>query len=159
MQYDNSDGFFHWLAGLIDGEGSFTVGKKKGGPWFHPRFALKLRDDDEPIVRYIHYRTGLGRIFRSNAPDYYRSNPQIVWQIADVEGCSKLVQLLDEYPLRAKKLAAYKLWRQIVLDKHENPIQPGPKRGDFRTNQDRELHGALKAQMTELYKYTKAENL
>ena len=39
----------------------------------------------------------------------------------------KLVELLDRYPLRAKKARDYTIWRKAVLDMVANPLPYGAK--------------------------------
>lgn len=107
------DGFGHWLAGFIDGEGCFRVHKSKGGDYYACHFTLKLRDDDGPILHAIVERTGVGYI----KPDLVRgkSQPCLVWVVGSKADCLKLIPILDRYPLRAKKSRDYAIWREAVM--------------------------------------------
>lgn len=107
------DGFGHWLAGFIDGEGCFRIHKEKSGGYYACHFTLKVRDDDAPIIREIVERTGIGH----TKPDLIRngSKPAIIWVVQSKAECLKLIPLLDRYPLRAKKRRDYAVWREAVL--------------------------------------------
>lgn len=104
--------FAHWLAGFIDGEGCFRIHKEKGGGYYACHFTLKLRDDDRAILEEIVGRTGIGHL----KPDLIRgtSKPAMVWVVQSKAECVKLVALLDQYPLRAKKARDYAIWREAV---------------------------------------------
>ncbi len=114
------DGFGHYLAGLIDGEGCFTIPRASARPdqathSYQCRFELGLRDDDLAILEEIQQRTGLGRLSpRSGKSSSRRNRPSIRWDIGSRRDCAGLVQILDRYPLRAKKAADYAIWRRAV---------------------------------------------
>lgn len=105
------DGFGHWLAGFIDGEGCFRIGETRQG--FSCRFYIGIRADDRPIIEEIHKLTGLGHVNNRRAVGDW--NPQITWDISSKTDCYRLVCLLDRYPLRAKKKRDYAIWREAVL--------------------------------------------
>lgn len=104
--------FGHWLAGFIAGEGCFRVHKEKGGGYYACHFTLKLRDDERPILEEIVARTGIGHL----KPDLVRgnSNPCLVWVVQSKAECVKLVALLDQFPIRARKAKDYAIWREAV---------------------------------------------
>jgi LAGLIDADG endonuclease/Homing endonuclease associated repeat len=101
--------FGHWLAGLIDGEGSFKI---DCGARPAAQLAISLRDDDTAVLKDIQLQLGLGRVYhiirRGNA------KPQSVWAVGARAETQAMVEVLDRYPLRSKKLRAYGLWRQAV---------------------------------------------
>lgn len=104
--------FGHWLAGFIDGEGCFRIHKEKGGGYYACHFTLKLRDDDRAILEEIVSRTGIGHL----KPDVVRgtSKPALIWVVQSKAECVKLVDLLDRFPLRAKKRRDWRIWRRAV---------------------------------------------
>jgi hypothetical protein len=106
------DGFFHWLAGFIDGEGCFRIQKEKRGGYYACQFSLKLRDDDRAILNECVCRTGAGIVHRMAA--YRTSKPGVRWAIQSRADCWKLATILDRYPLRAKKAHEYAIWRQAL---------------------------------------------
>ena len=91
-----------YVAGFIDGEGSFSVsiGKHKTlkrGLEVRPEFEIELRADDREILERILITIGCGKI-------YDLSYERYGWY-----------PLLDRHPLQAKKAGVYRLFREIVL--------------------------------------------
>ena len=105
--------FGHWLAGFIAGEGCFRIHKSKGGIYYACHFALKLRDDERPILEQIVRRTGIGYL-RPDIKRNGRSNPALVWTVHSQEDSLRLLRLMDRYPLRARKQKEHALWRRAV---------------------------------------------
>lgn len=105
--------FGHWLAGFIAGEGCFRIHKGKGGGYYATHFTLKLRNDERPILEEIVARTGIGHL---KADDTCRGNaqPTLVWTVQSKAECLKLVTLLDQFPIRARKARDYAIWREAV---------------------------------------------
>lgn len=111
--------FGFWFAGLVDGEGSFTLhldSKRRFIP--QPRFDLTMRADDLAMLEAIREELGYGLV---NVRKTSYTNPQgyhskrmaafIVWKKSD---CLKLVELLEKYPLRSKKARDFRLWAEAV---------------------------------------------
>jgi hypothetical protein len=121
------DGFGHWLAGFIDGEATFLIKKASGGRGesYSCGLALSLRADDLPILREIQEQTGCGRI--TGPYGYPPKKPFYRWSLDSFEDTRRMVELLDRYPLRAKKAKDYAVWREAVL--HRRDV-PSPERND-----------------------------
>lgn len=107
----SSDGFGHWLAGLIDGEGCFTITPNR--PGFVCRLALSLRQDDAAVLEEIVSRVGLGHLIRAKTGGGNR-RPQVQWRVQKKQECLVLCRVLDAFPLRAKKRNDYAVWREAV---------------------------------------------
>lgn len=105
--------FGHWLAGFIAGEGCFRVHKEKGGTYYACHFTLKLRDDDRPILDEIAERTGIGFV-KADVVRSGNSKPCATWTVQSKAECVKLVALLDQFPIRARKRRDYAVWREAV---------------------------------------------
>lgn len=127
-----ADGFGHWLAGFIDGEGCFII--RISGPGCRSKqrpmncaFALQLRIDDLTILEECMSRTGLGRIITF---DRKASNPGARWIVDKKADCLAFTRLLDEFPLRAKKARDYAIWREAVL--HWQSVRNGRPRGSSK---------------------------
>lgn len=114
--------FGHWLAGFIDGEGCFSIEHihrpSRTASCYACRFTLRLRNDDLPILENILLRTGCGKVVRYKdkaRAQWWNSKPAAIWHVFSKEDCLRLVALLDEYPLRAKKARDYAVWREAVV--------------------------------------------
>jgi hypothetical protein len=113
-----ADGFGHWLAGFIDGEGCFymrlgDVSRKGKRTALDIRMTVGLRADERPIIEEILARTGLGRISMNKA--HGRRNPEVRWNVSKHSELMGLIEILDEFPLRAKKRRDYAIWRGATL--------------------------------------------
>src|ERR1035438_7101973 len=88
-----SDCFGHWLAGFIDGEGSFAITHKPvpGSGKFACSLTIGLRDDDEPVLREIMEWTGVGRLY--HRPRGARGHPAALWIVQSRPDCVRMVIL------------------------------------------------------------------
>ena len=115
------DDFANWLAGFIDGEGSFLIVRDRRS-WrsdtFRTTLRLGLRADDESVLREIAESTGLGYVKRKKITPVGKTRPQVVWEVVTKLDCMALVRLLDAHPLRAKKARDYAVWREAVIVWH-----------------------------------------
>ena len=115
--------FLNWLAGFIDGEGYFGIVKQKKqrgalGYYYVPQFMIKLRHDDMYILKEIYKVIGIGKVFEMNYQPPL--NKQVKFQITSCPQSLKLIEILDEYPLRAKKKRDYEIWKKAVIYLSEN---------------------------------------
>ncbi|MDR5729466.1 MAG: LAGLIDADG family homing endonuclease [Terriglobia bacterium] len=104
-----ADGFGHWVAGFIDGEGCFYITEGQGS--HRCVFRLKLRADDGPILHEIVRRTGLGYV-KEFTPRSAR--PQCEWYVVSKSDAAAPVRFLERFPLRAKKSRDFAIWRAAV---------------------------------------------
>jgi hypothetical protein len=110
----------YWLAGLIDGEGCFRIQRNrarrdKAHATYATTFTLKMRDDDEPILREIIALTGIGR-YACDTKGRGGSRPCGIWVVDTRDGCVELALLLERYPLRTRKARDFLIWREAVLE-------------------------------------------
>ena len=109
--------FLSWFSGFFDGEGYISiVPNNKSG--YMPQVVIKLRKDDKSILLRIKETLCIGAVYDIN--NVSTGSPQSKWQVADIDGCVKLIDVLDNYPLLAKKKEVYKVWRSAVLYMKEN---------------------------------------
>lgn len=110
----------HYVAGFIDGEGSFSVsiGKHKTlrrGFEVRPEFEIELRKDDQDILERILITIGIGRIYDCSY-ERYGWFPHAKYKITSIWDMKEyLFPFLDANPLQAKKSKSYKIFREIVL--------------------------------------------
>jgi hypothetical protein len=119
--------FGNWLAGFIDGEGCFKIVKGKPRPgsfqWrWCLEFTLALRDDDAAILHEIHQRVGIGHLHLERPR---RGSRQLRWRICSAADRAVLINLLERYPLRAKKRKSYAAWKAA----HDELVLVGGPRG------------------------------
>jgi hypothetical protein len=110
----------HYVAGFIDGEGSFSVSISRhktlrSGIEVRPEFEIELRADDRNILERIVKTIGCGKIYDCSY-ERYGWYPHAKLKVTSArEMTEKLFPFLDRYPLQAKKAKTYKLFREIVL--------------------------------------------
>ena len=109
-----------YVAGFIDGEGSFSVsiGKHKTlarGLEVRPEFEIEVRADDRDILERICVTIGCGKIYDCSYERYgwYPHSKYKVTSTRDMEEI--LFPFLDAHPLQAKKAKSYVLFKDIVL--------------------------------------------
>jgi len=125
--------FGHWLAGLVDGEGCFTLGVKNG---VGPRFSLGLRKDDRPVLEMIQRTLGFGVLSnrergpadRAKMPN---ANPQTVFECRNTGQCAALVKVFRRFPLQAKKSRDFAIWAEAVDLMLEGGASAGMNRDAF----------------------------
>ena len=110
----------NYVAGFIDGEGSFSVsiGKHKTlrrGFEVRPEFEIELRKDDQEILERILITIGIGRIYDCSY-ERYGWYPHAKYKITSIWDMKEyLFPFLNKNPLQAKKGKSYKIFRKIVL--------------------------------------------
>lgn len=125
--------FGNWLAGFTDGEGSFAITRSvrptATQTYFGCIIALGLRDDDRAILEEIMARTGCGRIYNQKRIEE-GSKPRAVWKVFSRADCMRMVQVFDQFPLRAKKARDFTVWREGVAVWTRTRRGPGTIRGN-----------------------------
>jgi hypothetical protein len=103
----------YYLAGLIDGEGSFIIHASATG--FGCTFVMRLRADDRPILESLRAVLGEPGAIRNTVGRAGNQAPCVDWKIAKKRELLWLTELLDVYQLRAKKRHDYAVWREAVI--------------------------------------------
>lgn len=109
-----------YVAGFIDGEGSFVVGfgrhkTLKRRVEIRLEFSIELRADDAEILHRIMKTIGCGRIYDASY-ERYGWYPHVTYKIGSTKEMERyLIPFLDRTPLQAKKREVYRIFREIVL--------------------------------------------
>ncbi len=109
-----------YVAGFIDGEGSFSVsiGKHKTlsrGLEVRPEFEIEVRADDREVIERILITIGCGRIYDCSY-ERYGWYPHVKYKVTSTREMEEILfPFLDRNPLQAKKAKSYVLFKEIVL--------------------------------------------
>lgn len=116
----NRDRFGDWLSGFSDGEACFFLNCRRRRKASHStdlgaRFIINLRSDDESVLRLIQSYWQCGNVgwqngTRADQTRYVRLQVYTWPELAGV-----VVPHFDRYPLRAKKVRDFLIWREAVL--------------------------------------------
>jgi len=110
---DFNAAFGNWLAGMIDGDGCFTI-HCKDGKYFSCRLSLGLRRDDLEILQRIQKTLGTGHITIKDEKTNGKY-PQAVWSVTRISDLINIIiPLFRRYPLRTKKQQDFGIWSQAV---------------------------------------------
>ena len=110
----------HYVAGFVDGEGSFSISIGKDaeyrrGVQVRAEFEIELRADDQEILERILVTIGCGRIYDCSY-DRYGWYPHSKYKITGAQDMiDYLFPFFDKYKLQAKKAQVYVLFKEIVL--------------------------------------------
>lgn len=114
--FEHLDTFGHWIAGFVDGEGSFNIGHSaQYGSTYWCSFKLSQRDDDAAIIYQIHDAWCQIGNLTTLAPRG-ASAPQIVLTVNKLDECELLRDFFIEYPLRAKKARDLEVWSRGLAE-------------------------------------------
>ena len=108
-----------YIAGFIDGEGSFSVSiyrdeTMKNKIFVRPEFEIELRADDKEILERIQETLGGGKIYQCNY-ERYGWYPHAKFKISSLAEIQKiLIPFLEKCPLQAKKAKVFGYFKQIV---------------------------------------------
>lgn len=109
----------NYIAGFVDGEGSFCVGISKHktlrrGIEIHPLFEIELRVDDREILERILVTIGCGKIYNCSY-DRYGWQPHVKYKVGGTKDLEKFViPFFDQHHLQAKKAESYKIFKKVV---------------------------------------------
>lgn len=112
----------HYFAGLIDGEGSFSlvIYKEKVRDkirWrFSPRFKIKLKDDDYAILLRLKEELKCGELYRNKELTKKKSYINCaVYSVSSIKACKeRITPYFEEHPLRALKAKTFVVWKEAI---------------------------------------------
>ena len=89
-----------YLAGLIEGDGTFAVhDTKSNSKKYQPKIIIVFKKADLPLARYLRDLTQCGSILIKPSRGY------VLWQIQDIIGVYRIVNLINGY-MRTPKIEA-----------------------------------------------------
>jgi hypothetical protein len=127
-----------FLAGLLAGDGSFSICEHNGGQSWVCRCRIALRSDDAPLLQQFQALTGLGSVYAM--PARSTSKPQTVWRIQRRRECVCLASQLQGHPVLNKKAGDIAVWAAAVDVWADRTIDPSRRRARMK-----ELSFRLKA--------------
>lgn len=106
-----SDALGWWFAGLVDGEGCFSITALKA------QFIIGLRDDDRPMLERVRADLGgPGKIYCIDRGANDVRRPMARWNISRRNELLWLTRFFDFFELQSKKRRDYDVWREAVID-------------------------------------------
>lgn len=110
----------NYIAGFVDGEGSFCVGISKHktlrrGIEIHPLFEIEVRADDREILERILMTIGCGKIYDCSY-ERYGWQPHVKYKVGSTKDLEKyVIPFFDQFHLQAKKAQSYKIFKKVVV--------------------------------------------
>jgi hypothetical protein len=105
-----SDG--HALAGFLEAESSLALVPSNDRRSWRLACAASQREDDAEVLADFQRLSGIGSLSRIAAAG--NSAPQVAWTISSRLECSRLVEILDEFPMRGRKAFEFSIWAAAV---------------------------------------------
>jgi hypothetical protein len=108
-----------YVAGFIDGEGSFWVSiyrdeTMRNKIFCRAEFSIELRADDKKILERIQKTLGCGKIYDCNY-ERYGWYPHVKYKVSRLDDISEvLIPFLEKCPLQAKKAETFQYFKQII---------------------------------------------
>jgi hypothetical protein len=107
--------FLNWLVGLVEGEGSFIIRRRKNTSYYSLRFVITLRADDTPVLLSIKNSLGFGSILHRSLHSQNLNHGDIArFYVSHNRDLVKLVRLFDTCEFRTKKKRDYDIWKTCV---------------------------------------------
>jgi hypothetical protein len=96
----NNDNFRSYLAGLIEGDGTFALHNKNStSKKYLPKIIIIFKLADLPLAEYLQQITQCGKVYKKSNRGY------VLWQIQDIVSVFKISNLINGY-MRTPKIEA-----------------------------------------------------
>ena len=108
-----------YIAGFIDGEGSFWVSiyrdeTMKNKIFCRAEFSIELRADDREILERIRKTLGCGKIYECKY-ERYGWYPHVKYKVSRLDEIAEiLIPFLEKNPLQAKKAETFQYFKKII---------------------------------------------
>lgn len=114
----------HYLAGLIEGEGTFAVHNKKStAKKYSPMIIIVFKKSDLPFAKFLCELTNCGKVYQKPERGY------ILWQIHDLVGVFTILKLING-KMRTPKIEALDRaikWFNSYIEKNKDSKLPSSK--------------------------------
>lgn len=115
------DAFGHWLSGFVDGEGCFLLHMRRYKDCHtqvpQANFQIKLRADDEPILRQMqsYWQCGGITFHAEQCRPHSKTCNMVMFRVKQYELLiSVIIPHFEKFPLRAKKALDFAFWKDAV---------------------------------------------
>lgn len=116
----------YWLAGFVDGEGCFSVGKSKSNNFYKAIFNINQKYIANKLVLTIIIELLRSLINNDKAGSLYihSSKSKNVYELrfSSFKDCYKLKLYFDKYPLKSYKFIEYQDWLNFIKIALDNSI-------------------------------------
>jgi len=122
--------FLSWLAGLIDGDGCFSITVKIENERIRigQQVRVALKENDDWILKEIQEKTNIGKVYYSNKG---KPNGICSWQTVSYRDAIKITELLIPY-LKLKHDKAVKFLKALkLMNGSKKKIKGKRKKGVF----------------------------
>ena len=111
----------HWLAGFIQGDGSFQVKiNNRATSKEQVQVVIQITQKSELLLKQIKQTFG-GYIYYYKPQDYY------FYSSSSIPNAIKFIHYLDHFQVNGSSFKIYQLWRQVCLD-IQNKRSPGSQK-------------------------------
>src|SRR3989344_8758073 len=110
----------HYLVGLVDGEGCFSIcfnKHKASNRLVEVRliFEIELREDDKEILERVKETLECGNIYYLNYERYKKWRPHYKYKVSNLRDITeKIIPFFKKYPLQAKKKHSFELFSEVA---------------------------------------------
>ena len=109
----------HYVVGLVDGEGCFSVtfNKHKNNRLLEVRllFEMELREDDKEILERLKETFGCGNIYYLDYKRYKKWRPHYKYKVSNLKDLNqKIIPFFKRYSLQAKKKHSFELFCKVA---------------------------------------------
>ncbi len=109
----------HYLVGLVDGEGCFSVtfNNHKNNRLVEVRllFEIELREDDKEILERVKETLQCGNIYHLTYEKYKKWRPHYKYKVSNIKDITeKIIPFFRKYPLQAKKKYSFGLFSKVA---------------------------------------------
>lgn len=111
----------HWLAGFIQGDGSFQVKiNNRGISKEQVQVVIQITQKSSLLLKQIKQTFG-GYIY------YYKPQDYSFYSSSSIPNAMQFVNYLDHFKVISSSFKIYQLWRQACLDTRNKQSRPGPQ--------------------------------